>query len=193
MFKNLSDILTTDCEVYEFKKNTFFYPIFKNGRSSLQIFAQKKKLKLYKNEELRNLKKIKIFLRSPQERFVSGVWTYFYFTNNHILDETILKKIENFKIIDKHFVPQYIWIFHLYKYFKGLIEIVSVDELLKLIPNRDGPWYRNPLPWKNITLLEKNKILSLEHKKYIEIDKKIIKKYMNKTFEIEEIIKEFKI
>jgi len=35
MFKNLKNVLTTDCEVIEFNNEQFFYPIFKNGRSSL--------------------------------------------------------------------------------------------------------------------------------------------------------------
>ena len=44
-----------------------------------------------------------------------------------------------------------------------------------------------------ITQKEKDKILSIEHKKYIEVDKKIIKKYMNRSVKLEKLIKEFKI
>jgi len=192
MFKNLTDILTTDCTVVKFNNEQFIYPIFKNGRSSLIEYANKNNLLLLENKEISNLKKITVFLRSPEERFVSGVYTFFYLAKQSI-DENTLKKIENFDIINRHFVPQYLWLLHLYKYFKGIIEFKPVLELYNLIPNRDGPWTNNLTPWKTITREEKNKILSIKHKKYIDVDEKIIKKYMNKSVELEKLIKEFKI
>jgi DNA-binding NarL/FixJ family response regulator len=53
MFKNLTDILTADCEVVKFNDEQFFYPIFKNGRSSLTIYAGRNNLPLLKNKEIR--------------------------------------------------------------------------------------------------------------------------------------------
>jgi hypothetical protein len=193
MFKNLTDILTSDCEVIKFSDEQFFYPIFKNGRSSLTIYAGRHNLPSLKNKEISSLKKITVFLRSPEERFLSGVHTFFYLANKKSIDENTLKKIESFDIIDRHFIPQYLWLLHLHKYFKGIVKFKSVLELLNLIPNRDGPWNDNPNPWKPMTEKEKNKILSIEHKRYIEVDEKIIKKYMNKSVELKKIIKEFKI
>jgi hypothetical protein len=193
MFKNLTDILTADCEVIKFNNEQFFYPIFKNGRSSLTTYGKKNNLQLLKNKEISNLKKITVFLRSPKQRFVSGVYTFFYLTNNQLIDKNILKKIESFDIVNRHFVPQYIWLLHLYKYFNGIVELKSVTELYALIPNRDGPWTGSPTPWKTITQEEKDKILSIEHKKYVDIDEKIIKKYMNQSVKLEKLIKEFKI
>jgi len=193
MFKNLTDILTADCEVVKFNDEQFFYPIFKNGRSSTKTYAKKNNLTFLKNKEISNCKKITVFLRSPIERFVSGVHTFFYLTNNQSINDDTLKKIESFDIIDRHFVPQYVWLLHLYKYFRGTIEFRSVSELYNIIPNRDGPWINNPKPWHPITEKEKNKILSIENKKYIEVDEKIIKKYMNQSVELEKIIREFKI
>jgi len=193
MFKKLTDVLTADCEVIKFSDGQFFYPIFKNGRSSLTVYAETNNLSLLKNKEISNLKKITVFLRSPEERFVSGVYTFFYLTNKQSIDENTLKKIESFDIINRHFIPQYLWLLHLHKYFKGIIEFKPVLELLNLIPNRDGPWTNNPNPWKTITQEEKNKILSIKHKKYIDVDKKIIKKYMNKSVELGKLIREFKI
>jgi hypothetical protein len=193
MFKKLTDVLTADCEVIKFSDGQFFYPIFKNGRSSLTVYAETNNLPLLKNKEISNLKKITVFLRSPEERFVSGVYTFFYLTNKQSIDENTLKKIESFDIVDRHFVPQYLWLLHLHKYFNGIVEFKPVIELLDLIPNRGGPWTDNPRLWKTITQEEKDKILSIEHKKYIDIDEKIIKKYMNQSVELEKLIKEFKI
>jgi len=192
MFKNLTDILTTNCKVVKFNNEQFIYPIFKNGRSSLIEYSNKNNLLLLENKEISNLKKITVFLRSPEERFVSGVYTFFYLAKQSI-DENTLKKIENFDIINRHFVPQYLWLLHLYKYFKGIIEFKPVLELYNLIPNRDGPWTNNFTPWKTITQEEKDKILSIKHKKYIDVDEKIIKKYLNKSVKLEKLIKEFKI
>jgi hypothetical protein len=193
MFKNLIEILTADCEVVKFDAEQFVYPIFKNGRSSLIMYAGTNNLPLLKNKEISNLKKITLFLRSPKERFVSGVYTFFYLTNNQLIDKNILKKIESFDIVNRHFIPQYVWLLHLYKYFNGMVEFKSVTELYSLIPNRDGPWNDNLGPWKTITQEEKDKILSIEHKKYIEVDEKIIKKYMNQSVKLEKLIREFKI
>jgi hypothetical protein len=148
---------------------------------------------LLKNKEISNLKKITVFLRSPEERFVSGVYTFFYLTNKRYIDENTLKKIESFDIVDRHFIPQYLWLLHLHKYFNGIVEFKPVLELLGLIPNRDGPWTNNPTPWRTITQKDKDKILSIKHKKYIEVDNKIIKKYMNQSVELGKLIKEFKI
>ena len=192
MFKKLTHVLTSDCELIEFHDKKFFYPIFKNGRSSLKIYANRKKLRFLKNSEILNLKQVTVFLRPPKERFVSGVHTFFYLTNTSHDYENILKKIESFDILDRHFVPQYVWLLHLHKYFKGTIEVRPVSELYNLIPNRDGPWSDNPRPWTPITQEEKDKILSIKHKKYIEIDEKIIKKYMNSSVELQQIIREFK-
>ena len=193
MFKNLTNTLTADCDVIKFSDEQYFYPIFNNGRSSLTIYAGRNNLPLLKNKQISNLKKIIVFLRSPEERFVSGVHTFFYLANKKSIDENTLKKIESFDIIDRHFIPQYLWLLHLHKYFNGIVEFKPVLELFNLIPNRDGPWNDNPNPWKPITEKERNKILSIEHKKYIEVDEKIIKKYMNKSVELKKIIKEFKI
>ena len=191
MFKKLTNIITADCEVIEFSDEQFFYPIFKNGRSSLITYAEKNNLKILKNKEICNLKKITIFLRSPKDRFVSGIYTFFYLTNNQ-LNKDVLKKIENFDIVDRHFAPQYVWLFHLHKYFNGVVDIKPVDELYGLLPNRDGPWTGNSNPWRSMTQQEREQILSIEYEKYVEVDKKIIKKYMNKSVKLKKIIEEFK-
>ncbi len=192
MLKKLTDILTSPCEVTQLNDKQYVYPIFKNGRSSLIEYAYKNKLKILKNKEISNLKKITIFLRSPEDRFASGVHTFFYLTGRPFNRDT-LKKIENFELINRHFVPQYLWLFHLHKYFNGIVQLKSVDKLLHLIPNRDGPWKGNDKPWKAMTQEEKQQILSIKHQRYINVDQKIIDKYMNRSVALKKIVQEFKI
>jgi len=189
----LRDIITPDCEVINFHNEKFVYPIFKNGRSSLTIYANKNKLSFLRNEEISHVKKITVFLRPAKERFLSGVHTFFYLHKNQLIDDSTLKKIESFDIIDRHFVPQYYWLYHLFKYYDGIIELKPVEELYKWIPNRDGPWSGNASVWKPLTKEIKDKILSIEHKKYIEVDEKIIGAYMNQSVQLKKIIAEFKI
>lgn len=192
MFKNLTNILTTDCEVIKFTDEKFFYPIFKNGRSSLKKYAGQNNLQILKNDQISNLKKITIFLREPKERFVSGVYTFFYFTNNQKINLNTLKKIENFNIIDRHFVPQYFWLLQLSRYFNGSVEFRPVEELYDLIPNRDGPWTNGPA-WEPLTEEKRLQILSIDHEKYLNVDRKILQEYLYKIIKLKTLIKKFKI
>ena len=52
MFKNLTNTLTADCDVIKFSDEQYFYPIFKNGRSSLTIYAGRNNLSLLKNKQI---------------------------------------------------------------------------------------------------------------------------------------------
>jgi len=193
MLKKLTGILTSHCEVVRLTTKQYVYPIFKNGRSSLTIYAEKNNLKTLKNNEISALKKITIFLRSPEDRFGSGVHTFCYLTGRP-LNRATLEKIENFGLVNRHFVPQYLWLFHLHKYFDGAVDLRPVDELYHLIPNRDGPWTGNAAkPWTAMTPEEKQQILSIQHQRYVDVDEKIIGKYMNRSVALKKIIQEFRI
>lgn len=191
MLKNWIKIITADCEVIEFPGNIFIYPIFKNGRSSLDIYSARKKFNRYVNHQISKLTNIKIYLRDPVERFISGVYTFFYFTNSQKVDPKILQQIENFKIVDRHFVPQYLWLLHLYKFYKGNVEFRPVQELYELVPNRDGPWYKGP-PWAPMSKQDRDNISGINVKAYTHVDTLIISKYLNKNVKLETIVKEFK-
>jgi hypothetical protein len=67
-----------------------------------------------------------------------------------------------------------------------------VSELYELIPNRGGPWNKSPL-WQPLTEEKKLQILSINYKKYLNVDKKILKKYLYKTIKLKTLINEFKI
>ena len=167
------------------------YPIFKNGRTSLYHYGLKKQAKTFINEQLKNLKHIHVFLREPEERFISGVNTYIEFENLGSQEDTTLKQIEEMKICDRHFIPQYFWLMHLSKYFKGSVRLATIEELRLTISTRDEPVKPNGNEIPHVTKKRKEKIKKINFKNYIDVDKKIIKKYINKTVVLENLIKEF--
>ena len=185
MFKNWTNIFTTDCSVIKMPYGEYVYPIFKNGRSSLRQYAQQNQLEVIKNEQLSELTDVTVFLRDPKERFVSGVHTVIEFEN--VIDvSAFLKKIENLNFYNRHFIPQVYWLLHLLKYFKGKVKLLPVEELYNIIPNRDAPNINK------LTAERKQQILSIGHKNYIQTDQRLIYRYLGKTVELKTIIEEFK-
>ena len=186
ILKHWNKLLNTDCEAIKINPYGFIvFPIYKNGKTSLYEYAEEHQCEIFKNKELAKLNHIIVYLRKPKERFISGVHTYLEFENLGPQEDTVLKQIEEMTICDRHFVPQFIWLIHLSKYFKGTVRIDSISELYLAIPNRGQP----PIP--EITYKRKQKIKKLNSKKYTDIDEKIIEKYMCKNIELETLIKEF--
>ena len=185
MFKNWVNIFTTDCTVVELQNKQYVYPIFKNGRSSLTNFATENNLRIYKNNELAELDLVTVFLRDPVERFVSGVNTVIEFENVSNVKQ-LLDQIEQLKFYNRHFIPQILWLFHLYKYFKGDIKFRSVTDLYDIIPNRDSPNV------KKLTPHRKDQILSINYSAYTDVDERLMYRHLNKTRPLKNIIEEFK-
>lgn len=182
MFKNLSKVILDDCVIVEVQ-GEHIYPIFKNGSSSLRRYARDKKCRHYTNLEIGELEKITVYLRDPRERFLSGINTAISF--NKITDtEKFLDNVQNFDFIDKHFVPQYVWISRLYKFFKGSIYIRNVNELYDLISYREKP----NVPAITKTLMQD--IEKIDYTRFVDIDKFLIENFNNKTINIKDIIGE---
>ena len=191
MFKKVFKLTTADCEVIKFSKELTIYPIFKNGRSSLTIYADCNNLPIVKNKKILNLKDITIYIRDPLERFVSGVHTFFYL-NQLKINNNNLKKIDSFEIVDRHFLPQSFWLLHLYKFYRGYVILKDVKEVYDLVPLREGPWTKNPIPWVKLTKQQEKQIKHLDYKKFTDVDTQILYKYMNKKIQLSKIIKEIK-
>ena len=191
MFKKWIKLTTADCEVIKFANNLNIYPIFKNGRSSLTKYAVRNKLPIVKNSDISVLKNITVHVRDPVERFVSGVHTYFYLNQLKINSET-LKKIDNSEIIDRHFVPQSIWLLHLHKFYQGNVILKNVSEVYDLVSLREGPWTYNTIPWTTLTEQHKEQIKTINYKKFTDVDYIIIKKYINEEVLLSKLVKEIK-
>ena len=184
----------SDCTVIELKEKFFVYCIFKNARSSLMHDQWKLKLKMFTNEHITDLDCINVFIREPIERFVSGVHTYLYHNRISDLTPQIKNTIETLSLNDKHIMPQYFWLLHLLKYYKGKINILPIKELYNILLSHKGPWSgsKNPLPWTPLSDELKKEILNIDHKNYTAIDQKIIKKYIGKTINLKKLANEIR-
>ena len=171
MLTHWNNLLNRDCEVVKIK-DLYVYPIFKNG--STELLAQKDKLII--NNDIKNLKSIVVILREPTERFISGV-NKVAFENSRPVAET-MSKIKNNKLIDLHFAPQFIWLLHLKKYFDGDIQFAPMYTLDRLLPKKSKDWK------------DYKKIKVEPIKKFIEVDEKLIKKYLHKTPRLETVIRD---
>ena len=172
MLSSWNNLLNTDCQVIKIK-GLYVYPIFKNG--STQLLAQKDKLIV--NNDIKSLKNIVVILRDPTERFIAGV-NKVAFVKKTTVAKT-MTKIKNNKLIDRHFIPQFIWLLHLKKYFDGDVKLTPMYTLDRLLTNktRDESWPKNTITVNPI-------------KKFINIDEKIIQKYMHKNIKLKTIIKD---
>lgn len=164
----------------------FIFPIFKNGKSSIEAYAEQHRIKWLFNEQTKKLQEITVFVRHPKERFVSGVHSFIEFErrkNKNLNYETILYFIENNMLTNEHFMPQVFWIKNLLKYYSGTISIKNVEELYRWIPNRNRPG----IP--KITEDQKKKISTIEYKN-LKYDNILFEKYVNKKIKIDLLILE---
>ena len=64
-------------------KNTFVFPIFKNGKSSIEYYAQQNNCRWLLNVQCKGVASVTVFLRNPTERFISGVHTFVEFERSY--------------------------------------------------------------------------------------------------------------
>lgn len=121
MFTPLDDELyPDDCRVVHMPLcNQWIYWIQKNGTSSLMREHLSNNLRLYRNEEIKQLSTIDIYIRDAQSRYVSGVNTFIHFSlkGDPTLDpKTLLWTAKRHKFLNRHFLPQFHWILNLSRY-----------------------------------------------------------------------------
>lgn len=116
MIEHWTKLLTGDCNVIRVGQYVV-YPIHRVGYTSLMSVADE----IYTNKQLSTLNHINVLVRDPRQRFVSGVNEY---CDQRKVDvQETYAKIVNGELIDSHFVPQYIWLMKLYRFYKGKITI----------------------------------------------------------------------
>ena len=107
MFTPLDSVLFPDECVIVKSSNTFIFPIFKNGSSSLT-----KDFPKIPHNDVANVTEVTVFIREPIDRFVSGVTTYIK-KNPHIPESAITEFVKQFLFFNRHFCPQFYWLVNL--------------------------------------------------------------------------------
>ena len=85
-------------------------------------------------------------------------------------------QISENKLCNRHFAPQFIWLFHLYKYFQGTVKLKPLKALENLIPKKINQ--------------SKNKTKIADVNNYLLVDNKLIEKYNNKNTALKIIIED---
>ena len=171
MLKHWQELLNTDCIVIDIGSHTI-YPIFKNGSTSLMGIADK----VYINKQIANCNNINILLRDPEERFVSGINEYCKQNNLDVKDTWEL--VYDDKIINRHFAPQLLWLFHLYKFYRGKVILKpfeTINDYCKVHMNKEG---------------KKTDVALI--KQFVEVDYELIENYLNKPILLEKLIRKYK-
>ena len=194
MLTHWTNLIRSDCKVVRIGKD-YIYPIFKCGSTTLFVNADQ----ILVNEELQNLSTIKIILRDPEERFIAGVNKYC--DDNNVAIKDVVKQIKKERVADKHFVPQWVWLFHLYRFYKGNVSILPMSQLNKYIKQKHNKNLKNfPKEWEEAVGKQFGKARNMmETKKpvpiikdFVSTDKEIIKNFMNKEIDLKTIVKDYR-
>jgi len=154
MLANYDSYLRTKCQVVSIG-GTFVYPIFRVGYTSIMEDADM----VFTNNEIMLCDNIEVLLRDPRERFISGVNEYCR-QNGKGLNH-IYKKIQTGKLVDRHFMPQYLWLLHLYKWHKGTVVLRPFSHIKEIthIHARANERHRHIEPIERFTKVD-NLLLS---------------------------------
>lgn len=147
MLSHLDFILFPDrCEVLEIiPSQRYFYPIFKNGSTSIKHQAIKSKWKVYLNNKIRKIPSVDVIVRDPQKRLVSGVNTFVTQTllaNPELDKDTVFWFASNYLHLNRHYSMQYSWLLNLARYLDPAtkINLLGLTDITQLTDFTEDPW-----------------------------------------------------
>ena len=194
MLSRIDDIIFPDrCEVIEIESSQrYIYPIFKNGSSSLNEYAQSQKCKILFNEQIRKLPNINVIIRNPQERFISGVNTYVYnlLKDNPKLDlDTVIYFAETYLFLNRHYAPQFSWLVNLTRYTdkNTKLHLLGMDSLKEFTPLDIKPNETQLLSAEVVDRLNTN----IHNEMYLRIDNLLLR-LVGQVMTFDEILKYLK-
>jgi len=171
MLRYWNKLVNTDCKVALFHGKAV-YPIFKNGSTSLFNEARD----VLVNHQIKNyVGDIQIYIRDPEQRFVSGVNEYSRQNNLPVM--VAYQQILNGDLIDRHFAPQWIWLFHLFKYHRGNVTLrpfSEIGQVCRLTKNRSSVKVQMQVP-----------------EEYVSIDEQLIG-HIGQTLPLEQLVRSYK-
>ena len=118
MFSEVDSVIFPDsCEVIQVASQQFVYPIFKCGRSSLTWKMESRGWTFVPEQDIVKINTpIRIFLRDPRERFLSGINTYLQHLaaeGNDLDQHTVLFFVNRYLFLNRHYAPQFFWLLNL--------------------------------------------------------------------------------
>tara|TARA_B100001094_G_scaffold289017_1_gene305628 strand:+ start:1247 stop:1774 length:528 start_codon:yes stop_codon:yes gene_type:complete len=162
------NLLATDCTVVQIK-GQHVYPIFKNGFTSIMKEADR----LLVNDQIANCNNINVLIRDPEQRFISGINEYCEQNNLGLADT--LQLVEQGKVTDRHFSPQWLWLLHLSKHYKASVTLRPFSDITQYCTSHSNK--RNAVVTQ-VTPIDR----------YVKQDKALIK-HLGETISIEKIIR----
>lgn len=115
-----SELFPDDCEAVEIPShNLWVYLIQKNGSTSLRRKCSQHQWRMLKNQDLKTLPYIDVFVRDPEQRYVSGVNTVLQFLARDYPDldeDTSLWFLTRYNFLNRHFLPQWHWLLNLSRF-----------------------------------------------------------------------------
>jgi len=192
MFSEVDSIIFPDsCEVIQLASQQFVYPIFKCGRSSLTESMKFNGWTFVAEKDIASITQpIRIFLRDPRDRFLSGVNTYIQHLENegNDLDQhTVLYFVNRYLFLNRHYAPQFFWLLNLAR-FARLDTLVTFSPMTEISQLTDRHSHADMHPVANEL---KEKIESFSWSKlelYFYLDQ-ILLDHIGKTTSIQNLIK----
>lgn len=147
MLSHLDYVIFPDrCEVIEIiPSQRYFYPIYKNGSSSVLKQATISKWRIYLNEKIKKISSIDTVIREPRQRFVSGINSFVTQTtsNNPSLDrDTVFWFAKTYLHLNRHYCMQYAWLLNLARYInpETKINLLNLDIIKQITDLTMDPW-----------------------------------------------------
>ena len=155
MLKHWNALLNTDCVVVDIGPHTI-YPMFCGGSTSITRDCDRR----YVNEQIEDCTHIDVYCEQ----------------HGKDIKETC-RLIEHGELANRHFAPQYVWLLHLSKFYKGDITLRPFDYIKEVTDlHVTGAGRRDRVPL---------------NESFIQVDQQLMK-YRGQTVPLVDIIKRFK-
>jgi hypothetical protein len=161
------------------------YPIFKNGSSTIFNYCKKNNdFYIVSIKEFYELNEITVFIRSPIERYKSGLQTVVHnlIRDYEFLDqETVSFMLQKYLFLDVHFLPQFHWLLNLSRFIGADVPITfrHVEDINSIFLNN------------NSCIPDKNKNISINEDNfsnlYLQLDE-IIFNFIGSTLTFNELL-----
>ena len=168
---NWNNLINTECVAVDVRGPTVC-PIFRNGSTSLFRDCNKR----YVNDEIKACENIQILIRDPSDRFVSGI--NMYSEQNNLSVEETWAKVQQGILVDRHFCPQYIWLLHLYKFYKGTVTLRKFEHISTLTSIH-----------RKKSTVEKIQVPILNN--FVDMDYELMR-FIDKTMNLKDVVKGYK-